>query len=212
MLELALASRDTLANPASPSELALGGTTEVRDPAAALANLERIRQRVPVGVSRAVVPLLAESPDPDSALNLFERLTATGNAELFRMFDRYHFLLHYALLVFGYSQYLGETLIQNPDLFHSLLREKSLDLSRSREELQEAFARFRSRSLETDVSLLLARFKRREYVRIMLRDVLRIATLADTTAEISALSDVLIEEALRQAASAMQHRFGSPQH
>ncbi|MFB3916130.1 MAG: hypothetical protein ACE14M_05345 [Terriglobales bacterium] len=201
-----------MANPASPSELALGGTPEFRDPAAALANLERIRQRVPVGVGRAVVPLLAESPDPDSALNLFERLTSTGNAELFRMFDRYHFLLHYALLVFGYSQYLGETLIQNPDLFHSLLREKSLDLSRSREELQEAFARFRSRSLETNVSLLLARFKRREYVRIMLRDVLGIATLADTTAEISALTDVLIEEALREAGALLRERYGPAQH
>lgn len=201
-----------MSNPASPSELGLDGTTEFRDPAAAAANLARIRERVPTGVSRALVPLLAESPDPDSALNLFERLTTTGNAELFRLFDRYHFLLHYSLLVFGYSQYLGETLIQNPDLFHALLREKNLDLSRSREELQESFARFRSRSLETNISLLLARFKRREYVRIMLRDVLGIATLAETTAEISALTDVLIEEALREAEVVLRARYGPAQH
>src|SRR5438105_11607709 len=60
-------------------------------------------------------------------------------------------------------------------------------------------------------TLLLARFKRREYVRIMLRDVLGIAALADVTAEISALSDVLIEAALADCALAMQNRFGSPQ-
>ena len=36
----------------------------------------------------------------------------------------------------------------------------------------------------------------------MLRDVLGIATLAETTAEISALADVLIEEALREARAA----------
>ena len=59
--------------------------------------------------------------------------------------------------------------------------------------------------------MLLARFKKREYVRIMLRDVLGIATLAETTAEISALADVLIEEALREVASQLQHRFGTPQ-
>src|SRR5437016_5447925 len=59
---------------------------------------------------------------------------------------------------------------------------------------------------------LWARFKRREYVRIMLRDVLRIAPLAETTAEISTLSDVLIEEALREAESAMERRHGLPQH
>ena len=46
----------------------------------------------------------------------------------------------------------------------------------------------------------------------MLRDVLGIATLAETTAEISALSDVLIEDALREAHSQLQRRFGTPQH
>src|SRR5438477_3414433 len=46
----------------------------------------------------------------------------------------------------------------------------------------------------------------------MLRDVLKIAPLAETTAEISALSDVLIEEALREAESAMERRHGLPQH
>ncbi|HSB76417.1 MAG TPA: hypothetical protein VLC12_12255, partial [Terriglobales bacterium] len=62
------------------------------------------------------------------------------------------------------------------------------------------------------MSLVLARFKRREYVRIMLRDVLGIAPLAETTAEISALADVLIEEALSEAEVAMRRRYGSPQH
>jgi glutamate-ammonia-ligase adenylyltransferase len=46
----------------------------------------------------------------------------------------------------------------------------------------------------------------------MLRDVLRISPLAETTGEISALSDVLIQDALREAESAMEHRFGLPQH
>jgi glutamate-ammonia-ligase adenylyltransferase len=63
-----------------------------------------------------------------------------------------------------------------------------------------------------EMSLVLARFKRREYVRIMLRDVLGIAPLAETTAEISALADVLIEEALSEAEVAMRRRYGSPQH
>ncbi len=44
----------------------------------------------------------------------------------------------------------------------------------------------------------------------MLRDVLGIATLAETTAEISALADVLIEGALREAQTQLQHRFGTP--
>ena len=154
--------------------------------------------------------MLAEAPDPDGALLLFERLSESP--EIVRLLEQHNFLAHYAIVVFGHSRFLGETLIQNTDLLPSFLREKNLDRSFSQEEFHESLARFRTRSLDSDVSLTLARFKRREYVRIMLRDVLKIAPLAETTAEISALADVLIEEALREADSKLQRRHGTPQH
>ncbi len=182
-----------------------------RDPQQAAANLALIGQRVPEGVAKLVSLLASDLPDPDSALNLFEQLTSAAR-DIVSRFDEHKFLIHYALVIFGYSQFLGQTLIHNPELFQGLLRDKGLDRSRSREEIQQSFARFRSRSLENDTSVLLARFKRREYVRILLRDVLGIATLAETTAEISALADVLIEEAYREAESALRNRYGTPQH
>jgi glutamate-ammonia-ligase adenylyltransferase len=175
-------------------------------------NLAQIRARVPKAVAEAVPALLADVPDPDAALNLFERLTEQAAGELFRVFEKHRSLVHYALIVFGYSQYLGETLLHNTDLLPILLREENLDRSHSREEFRGAFARFRSRSFETDMAQLLARFKRREYMRIMLRDVLGLARLSETTGEISALSDVLIEEAVRECESAMHAKYGSPQH
>ena len=181
------------------------------DPESAKLNLSRVLDRLSPALGSAIPGLLAESPDPDAALILFDRLT-TESGEVLRLLNRHHSLAHYAIVVFGYSRYLGETLIQNTDLLQSFLREKNLDRSFSREEFHEALARFRSRSFETDVSLLLARFKRREYVRIMLRDVLKLAPLAETTAEISALSDVLIEQALREASSHLQRRYGTPEH
>ena len=174
-------------------------------------NLAHIRQLVPPGVYESLAPLLMTSPNPDAAVNQFERLAESASPELFRLLDKHPFLVHYAVVVFGYSSWLGETLIHNPDLLQGFARERSLDRTHSREEFQESFARFRSRSFETDTAALLARFKKREYVRIMLRDVLGIATLAETTAEISALADVLIEEALREIHAQLQHRFGTPQ-
>jgi len=182
-----------------------------QDAAAAHRSLDRVTARLSPALSGALPALLAESPDPDSSLLLFERLVSESSAEIVRLLESHQFLAHYAIAVFGHSRYLGETLVQNTDLLHTFLREKKLDRSFSHEEFSEALARFRSRSFERDNSLLLARFRRREYVRIMLRDVLRIAPLAETTAEISALSDVLIEEAFREAESAMEHRFGLPQ-
>src|SRR5947207_5863381 len=183
-----------------------------QDAAAAHLSLDRVTARLSPALSGALPALLAESPDPDSSLLLFERLVSESSPETVRLLETHQFLAHYAIAVFGHSRYLGETLVQNTDLLHTFLREKKLDRSFSHEEFSEALARFRSRSFERDNSLLLARFKRREYVRIMLRDVLKIAPLAETTAEISALSDVLIEEALREAESAMERRFGLPQH
>ena len=178
----------------------------------ASANLEAVGQRVPEPITRLLTSLLADSPDPDSALNLFERLASQAEAGVLRLLELHPFLIHYALTVFGCSQYLGEALIQNPDLFYALARERNLDGSQSREDYRERFARLRARSLESDFSTLLARFKKREYIRIMLRDVLRIASLAEITAEISVLSDVLIEQAWIECDSALRKRYGAPQH
>src|SRR5438270_8541275 len=182
-----------------------------QDPHTSNATLARIANRVSPALAALLPGLLAESPDPDTALLFFDRLVSES-AGIIQLLNRHNFLAHYALLVFGHGRFLAETLIQNTDLLQSFLREKNLDRSLSREEFHEALARFRSRSFETDVSLLLARFKRREYVRIMLRDVLKIAPLAETTAEISALADALIEDALREADNYLQRRYEAPQH
>jgi len=182
------------------------------DACAASQDLARIRQRTSPSVYEFFVGLLSTAPNPDASVNLFDRLAESNSGDLMRLFNQHPSLIHYAVAVFGHSPWLGETLIQNQDLFYSFARERRLDRSHSRDEFEENFARMRSRSFETDSAALLARFKRREYVRIMLRDVLGIATMAETTAEISALSDVLIEDALREAQSQLQRRFGTPQH
>ena len=193
-----------------PVAVTLPPNVQFLEPAAATRSLAHIRQIVAAATYDALAPLLAVSPNPDAAVNQFERLAETSSSELLRLLETQPFLIHYAVVVFGYSTWLGETLIHNPDLFQGLVRAKTLDRTHSREEFQESFARMRSRSFETDMAALLARFKRREYVRIMLRDVLGVATLAETTAEISALADVLIEEGLREIDSQLQHRYGSP--
>lgn len=156
--------------------------------------------------------LIAEAADPDSAILLFDRLVSEAGDEAKSLLEQTHFLAHYAIVVFGHSRYLGETLLQYPDLLGSFLRDKSIERGFSREDFHEALTEFRSRSPEADTSLLLARFKRRQCVRIMLRDVLKLASLAETTAEISWLSDVLIEHALHAAENELQRRFEAAQH
>ena len=169
-----------------------------------------LQSQLPAGMFAALLPLLSATPDPGQALSLLERFVALRGDQCIALLESDHVLLHYVRLLFGHRYWLGETLIHNPDLLHSLRADKNLERSLEPEDLLANFGRFQTHSAEEDVSLLLARFKRREYVRIVLRDLLGIATLAETTAEISALADVLIQEALRHSQAEMHRRHPSP--
>src|SRR5215813_2996769 len=118
----------------SPQTTTTSGTRQLesipfQDPAAARLMLERVSSRISATLRSPLLPLLAESPDPDSSLLLFERLVSEAPAELLRLLETHPFLAHYAIAVFGSSRYLGETLVQNTDLFHTFMREKRLDRS-----------------------------------------------------------------------------------
>jgi [glutamine synthetase] adenylyltransferase / [glutamine synthetase]-adenylyl-L-tyrosine phosphorylase len=184
--------------------------SQFRDPARSRRDLDALQPRLSTATFAALPSLLTDVADPDQALSFLERLGAT-QGDVIALLDANRVLLHYALLVFGTSYWLGEAIIQNPDLLSSLQREKNLERLFEREDFRERLARFRSRLTGAELPLLLARFKKREYVRIALRDLLGIARLAETTAEISALADVLIEAALQAAKEQMHKRYGSAQ-
>jgi [glutamine synthetase] adenylyltransferase / [glutamine synthetase]-adenylyl-L-tyrosine phosphorylase len=153
--------------------------------------------------------LLRDSPDPDAALLMVAQLLTECDEQVARLIEHHPPLLHYAVVVFGHSRFLGETLLRNPDLMQMWVRQGSLDRSYSRQDFLEGLKAHRAQTQETDLSTVLAQFKRREYVRIMLRDLLKIAPLAETTAEISSLADVLIAEALREAQARLLRKHPS---
>ncbi|RDJ92973.1 hypothetical protein B4Q13_25120 [Lacticaseibacillus rhamnosus] len=57
----------------------------------------------------------------------------------------------------------------------------------------------------------LALFRRRELLRIVLRDGLRIGTLAEITEEISNLADAILGRALESVMSGLKARYGAPE-
>ena len=173
-------------------------------------DLESILPRASLETVRLLFSLLRDSPDPDQALNLLERLLAEGGdgpespAALFSEDPR---LLHHAISILGHSYWLGEALIRNPDILLELYQDQKLERARGCEEFRERLGGFRALTTEHEIAALLARFKKREFIRVALRDVLGFATLAETTAEISSLADVLIETALHEAEGVMSRRF-----
>ncbi len=193
------------------------------DPARAKLNLARMEQRLPTRLGQTLPTLLAQVPDPDGALNYLERYLRDDGREALdhtlRYIERNPAALHYLLLVFSYSRFLSETLVQQPELAEWLHRPSrtrqfrgGIERVKPDEDLEEEFARFETTILDLEPARILARFKRREYLRIMLRDVLGLATLADTTLEISQLADLLLRRALRMAEQTLQASYGAPQH
>src|SRR6185312_12513912 len=55
-----------------------------------------------------------------------------------------------------------------------------------------------------------ARFRRRQILRILLRDVLGVATLADVTEELSNLADAILDVAYRRIRAGLVARHGEP--
>ncbi len=188
----------------------------------AQANLALLEQRLPAKLWQTLPTLLAQVPDPDGALNYLERYLRDDGREALdrtlRYIERNPAALHYLLLVFSYSRFLSETLVQQPELAEWLHRptrtrnfRAGIERVKSDEDLDEEFARFETTTLDTERARVLARFKRREYLRIMLRDVLGLATLADTTLEISQLADLILRRALRTAERRLHGLYGQPQ-
>src|SRR5581483_579813 len=84
------------------------------------------------------------------------------------------------------------------------------DRVKTRELLSDELARFLMRAFDSDERIGLARFKRRELLRIYLRDCLKVATLAEVTEELSHLADVILGHALAVAHQEMANRHGAP--
>ncbi|MGB6546371.1 MAG: DUF294 nucleotidyltransferase-like domain-containing protein [Candidatus Acidiferrales bacterium] len=196
------------------------------EPERAQANLEQVAPRLPESLWAKLPALLAQLPDPDTALNYLERYLAAddpndsgANARSVRYLEQHPVALHHLLVLFSYSRYLSESVLQQPSLVawlhgparHGPATSSSLEELKSPEDLFEEFAQFEAMAGDDDPTRVLIRFKRRQYLRITLRDVLGLATLAETTLELSHLADVLLERALRIAAYRLERDYGVPE-
>lgn len=172
-----------------------------RDPTRARENLERLRPLLGRIAERSLLSLLDQLPDPDASLNLLERFFGVAPQEVRDYLGAHGAALHYLLAVFSYSGFLSETLLREPDLIIRLHGDPALYRVRSREEMLAALR---------DSGASPAHWKRQEYLRIMLRDVLELATLSEVTMELSALADALLEATLQQTHAELRVRYGAP--
>ena len=154
--------------------------------------------------------LTADLPDPESARRFLSSLEEQHRSESVKL-KKNDGLLSDAVTLAAYSPLLAATLLQNPEYLWWLNRKRRAPAVRTKDELLEALGRFVLTHSQLDLHTQLARFRRRELLRIFLSDIRRLTTMAEITEDISNLADAILETALRAARQEMENRFGSPQ-
>lgn len=153
--------------------------------------------------------LIRDLPDADGARLFYERITAE-QPRAAALLARDRGLLSDVLALAAWSPLLGTTLTRNPEYFSWLARERTSARVKTREELEESLARFALTNSQLDTQVLLARFRRRELLRIELRDIRHTNTLVEITEELSNLADAVLGYALSVARQELDNRYGPP--
>lgn len=155
----------------------------------------------------------SRSPDPDLALRRFvEYAQARADAHNFFVSLR-HIppLLGDLMHIFGSSDYLSHLLIRNPHYLSWFVETDSRDTEKSREQMEQELRRWcrTLRSREGRLGIL-RRFKRRETLRIGMRDLLGIASVQQTTRELACLADVAFQIAYELGREELDAKYGTP--
>jgi [glutamine synthetase] adenylyltransferase / [glutamine synthetase]-adenylyl-L-tyrosine phosphorylase len=173
----------------------------------ALREIGSLSRALPPSVRNRFDLLLSSSPAPEEGLRYFTRLHE-AHPSAFQRITRSTAGLRYLIAIFTYSAFLSEEILQHPEWAESLLEEGSLQPTLTRDELQAG--------LESEIEpgvpspLNLARFRRRQILRILVRDVLGLGTLPEITAELTTLADTLLDVAYQRIYAELVEEFGIP--
>jgi len=155
---------------------------------------------------------VAASASPDQALTRFERFTASTNkAHLFTYLRNSKQAMEILAKSLGGSAYMAEILIRDPHHFYWVAEPDILNGTRTKLEIHRDLRPTLSMLEEEDKQLdFLRAVKRREMLRIGVRDLLRLASVEETLAALSFLAEALICSAYEISASALRRTWQIP--
>ena len=163
---------------------------------------ERAAERIPL--------LLASVPDPDTALHQLQRLRETAPSAFHRIAGS-PAALRCAVNLFAYSRFLSEAVLRNPERLLEVANSGSFYRVLTVEDYGLRLMDFLGKDNDgVPAAVDLARFRRRQLLRIVLRDVLGAATLSDVTEELSNLADAILDLAYRRIRAEFVARYGEP--
>ncbi len=158
---------------------------------------------------------LADTADPDQGLTHWERFLQAGlnRSQLLDYLGGHPRMLHLLCTIFGNSPSMAETLIRDPLLVYWLAEERVLTRRPTQEQLAASLEIMLKNVTALELRLdALRRFRRRETLRVGVRDLLKLTDVPETTAALTDLACVLIQAAYEIARDGLSVQYGRPMH
>ncbi len=157
--------------------------------------------------------LLASSHNADMALHNFERFAEkfSDKDHLYTQLTKSPSLFTAVVFLFSGSQVLTDALLKEPSHVDWLSRPETLTNSKSKDMLMRDFYEMAGAEFQgSNIFSVLRKFKKREYLRIGLRDLLGTVDFIETVEDISDLADVCLQAAYEHADRELQKKYGRP--
>ena len=192
-----------------------------RNPTRGMVNLRRIagggeQRRLFARLLVLAWEYLRQSSDPDMALNNWERFTEQVNDRVafFRDLLAQPRRMEILFTIFAGSQFLSDTLIQNPEFLAWITDSAVIASPRGQRQMESELTQLlRDADDRTERLNVVRRFRKREILRIGTRDICLAGEFTDVVAEISALARTctasLLTVALERADAADRSAAGS---
>lgn len=165
-------------------------------------------------IMETLLECVADSAHPDSALHNFARFVdaASDPLRLYQILRDAPFLISILAKSFGSSTYFSDILIRNPEYINGFVVNGIIAPPKPREimdgELCQSLRSVDSVEQKLDA---LRRYKRKESLRIGVRDLIGAADLETTTLELSNLAEAALQKCCEIGEHELTSRFGTPQ-
>ena len=183
---------------------------EFRDPARVRAIALRLGDGLPERIAARIQVLLASVPDPDTSVRFLERLRVESPSAFDRIASSTG-ALRCAIHLSSFSNFLSEAALKQPERILQVANSGSLYRVLNAEEYEERLFDFLGHGQHgVPAAEDLARFRRRQLPRIVVRDAWGIATLSDVTEELSNLADAILDVTYRRIREDLVAAHGEP--
>jgi len=163
----------------------------------------------------SLLEAIGKTADPDLALNQWERWLASGvsRSVILEYLRGAPCMVDLLCVIFGNSNSLASTLVRDPLLLYWLAQQNVLSAAPTKVGMERTVRKNLETVDATELKLdALRRFRRREMLRIGVRDLLRLADVVETTASLSDLASVLIDAAYHIVDAGLRSQYGIPMH